>query len=86
LHTHTYTHTQTHTHTYLIHVHIAQIPHHALFIIRRSVIPAKGVEDASGTDESFGEVTKYVDMEAVFARKETLDSSVNGGGSLLLGL
>ena len=41
------------------------------------MVAAKGVENATSSDKALGEITENMDVEAVLARQQTLDSTID---------
>ena len=69
-----------------IHIYVTQIPNHALLVVWRPVVPAKGVEYSSSCNEALREIPKNVEVEAVLAWDQTLDLPIDGGWGLFLRL
>ena len=63
--------------TILVYIYVTKIANHSLLIIRSTVVAAKGVENATSSDKALGEITENMDVEAVLARQQTLDSTID---------
>lgn len=51
----------------LVSLDVSKITHHALLIIRSTVVAAKRVEDATGSHEALGEIAEDVNVKTVLA-------------------